>query len=107
MIDAIDRQLVDLLQRDAHLSNQDMAEVVGLSASSVFERVKKLEQRGVILGYGARVDAVKLGKPLLAFVRLNFGSTLNEPLNQAMLELAALCASSPDILECHDVAGED
>jgi Lrp/AsnC family leucine-responsive transcriptional regulator len=107
MIDAIDRRLVELLQGNAQISNLDMAQAVGLTASSVFERVKKLEQRKVILGYGARVDPAKLGKPLLAFVRLNFGMAQSEPLDEAMARLGELCASEPDILECHDVAGED
>ena len=107
MIDAIDSRLVELLQDDARMSNQDMAQAVGLTASSVFERVKKLEQKGIILGYGARVDSTKLGKPLLAFVRLSFGSTQGESSNEAMENLALLCAEERDILECHDVAGED
>jgi Lrp/AsnC family transcriptional regulator, leucine-responsive regulatory protein len=107
MIDTIDRRLLDLLQEDGHRSNQDLAQAVGLTASSVFERVKKLEQRGVILGYSARVDPEKLGKPLLAFVRLSLGSAQSGPYAEAMTGIAALCASEPDILECHDVAGED
>ena len=107
MIDAIDRKLLELLQADSRISNQDMAQAVGLTASSVFERVKKLEQKGVILGYGARVDPGLLGKGLLAFVRLSFGTTGSESSKEAMAAIEALCKSEPDILECHDVAGED
>lgn len=107
MVDSIDRRLIELLQADSRISNQDMAQAVGLTASSVFERVKKLEQKGVILGYGARVDPSKLGKSLLAFVRLSFGTTGSESSKGAMAAVAALCESEPDILECHDVAGED
>lgn len=107
MIDEIDRKLVELLQGNARLSNAELAQAVGLTASSVFERVKKLEQRGIITGYHASVDPAKLGKPLLAFTRLNFGETRNEGLKAAMARMDALCATEPNILECHDVAGED
>jgi Lrp/AsnC family transcriptional regulator, leucine-responsive regulatory protein len=107
MIDAIDSRLIELLQEDSRMSNQDMAQAVGLTASSVFERVKKLEQKRIILGYGARVDPTKLGKPLLAFVRLSFNAIQGESTSEAMARLALLCESEADILECHDVAGED
>ncbi len=107
MIDEIDRKLVELLQRNARLSNADLAQEVGLTASSVFERVKKLEQKGVITGYSATVDAARLGKPLLAFMRLSFGTTENDGLNKALTRVGELSMREPGILECHDVAGED
>jgi Lrp/AsnC family leucine-responsive transcriptional regulator len=107
MIDEIDRKLVDLLQGNAKLSNADLAQAVGLTASSVFERVKRLEQKGVITGYIATVDAAKLGKGLLAFVRLSFGDSRDENVKDTLDRLSILCASEPGILECHDVAGED
>jgi Lrp/AsnC family transcriptional regulator, leucine-responsive regulatory protein len=107
MIDETDRLLIGLLQANARLSNAELAQSVGLTASSVYERVKKLEQKGVITGYSALVDASKLGKPLLAFMRVNFGATQSEGLKAAMDKIEALSAREPDILECHDVAGED
>jgi Lrp/AsnC family transcriptional regulator, leucine-responsive regulatory protein len=102
MIDEIDRKLLDLLQRDARLSNAEMAEAVGLTVSSVHERVKKLERKGVIKGYVAVLDPEKLGKPLLAFLRLAVSSH-----ESAQVSIRTLCESEPDILECHNVAGED
>jgi Lrp/AsnC family transcriptional regulator, leucine-responsive regulatory protein len=107
MIDATDRKIVTLLQGNARLSNAELAQAVGLTASSVFERVKKLEQKGVITGYVATVNAAKLGKPLLAFVRLTLGIPQSLTFDAAMSKLAGLSAYEPDILECHDVAGED
>ncbi|HOX32309.1 MAG TPA: Lrp/AsnC family transcriptional regulator [Spirochaetales bacterium] len=107
MIDAKDRSLLELLQRDARLSTLELAEAVGLAASSVHERVKKLEREGYITGYGARVDAGRLGKTLLAFMRLSFGTTESQSLEQVKRALLALCAEEPDVLECHNVAGED
>ncbi len=102
MVDEIDRKILDLMQGNAKLSNAELAECVGLTVSSVHERVKKLERKGVIKGYVAVVDADKIGKPLLAFVRLTVASH-----EQARLSVKDLCESEPDILECHNVAGED
>ena len=102
MIDEIDRKILDLMQGNAKLSNAELAECVGLTVSSVHERVKKLERKGVIRGYVAVVDADKLGKPLLAFVRLTVASH-----EEARASVTDLCSKEPDILECHNVAGED
>jgi Lrp/AsnC family transcriptional regulator, leucine-responsive regulatory protein len=102
VIDAIDRKIIDLLQCNARLSNAEMAEAVGLNVSSVHERVKKMERKGIIKGYVAVTDPEKLGKPLLAFVRLTVSS------HDAVRDgIQKLCESEPDILECHNVAGED
>jgi Lrp/AsnC family leucine-responsive transcriptional regulator len=102
MVDEIDRKILDLLQCNAKLSNAEIAEKVGLTVSSVHERVKKLERKGIIKGYVAVVDPEKLGKPLLAFLRLTVSShdTVHGPIGE-------LCTREPDILECHNVAGED
>jgi Lrp/AsnC family leucine-responsive transcriptional regulator len=102
VIDAIDRKIVDLLQGNARLSNAEMAEAVGLTVSSVHERVKKMERKGIIKGYVAVTDPEKLGKPLLAFVRLTVDT--HDGLRN---DIQKLCESEPDILECHNVAGED
>ena len=106
MIDEIDRQIVTLLQQDARLSNAALAEAVGLTSSTVHERVKKLEKKGVIKGYVAVVDAEALGKPITAFIRLSVGFTTAgymESKNSVM----QVCLEEPDVLECHGVAGED
>jgi len=106
MIDEIDKRLLEVLQADAKASNVELAAAVGLTGSSVFERVRKLEQRGIITGYGARVDPAKVGKELLAFVRLNLTETKMNS-REALEQLTAFCLTESDILECHDVAGED
>ena len=107
MIDVIDRKILGLLQENARLSNAELAEAVGLNASSVFERVKKLERKGIITGYVATVDAEKLGKPLLAFIRLTIESGPQQDAEAAQRRLVEAYLAEPDILECHDVAGED
>lgn len=107
MLDAIDRKLLLLLQEDGRLSNADLAEAVGLSPSSVHERVRKLEKAGTIQGYVARIEPEALGKGLLAFMRLSLGWAEGQDTGEVSSALAGLCAAEPDILECHHVAGED
>jgi Lrp/AsnC family leucine-responsive transcriptional regulator len=102
VMDDIDRKLLAMLQDNAKLSNAELAESVGLTISSVHERVKKLERKGVIKGYVAVVDPEKLGKPLMAFTRLTVSST-----ERPKVPIRVLCEKEPDILECHNVAGED
>jgi Lrp/AsnC family transcriptional regulator, leucine-responsive regulatory protein len=106
-LDDTDRKLLLLLQENARLSNAELAEAVGLTVSSVHERVKKLERKGVITGYVARVDAERLGKGILSFMRLSFGTMPGESIDDVRKKMAALCAREPDILECHGVAGEE
>jgi len=106
-LDDVDRKLLDLLQTNARLSNAELARFVGLTLSTVHERVKKLERKGLISGYVARVDPEKLGKGLLSFMRLSFGTMPNESIGMVRKRVAELCAQEPDILECHGVAGEE
>lgn len=100
-LDPIDLQILDLLQRDAHMTNAQVAEAVGLTAPSVFERVRKLEQRGVIRGYTIRVDPAALDKTVTAFVRLTVAYDEKQP------RVAQVLRDDPDVLECYTVAGED
>ena len=106
MIDDIDRQIILLLQEDAHLSNAVLADKVGLTVSTVHERVKKLEKKGIIKGYVAIVDAEALGKPITAFIRLTVGTTPGDYL-ESKSRVVQVCLDEPDVLECHGVAGED
>ncbi|HMR62857.1 MAG TPA: Lrp/AsnC family transcriptional regulator, partial [Anaerolineae bacterium] len=63
-MDEIDRRIIELLQKDGRLSNAALAEQVGLTTSTVHERVRKLERKGIIKGYVAVVDPEALGKPI-------------------------------------------
>ncbi|MCP4360546.1 MAG: Lrp/AsnC family transcriptional regulator [Chloroflexi bacterium] len=107
MIDDTDRQILMLLQDNARLSNAAVAEQVGLTASTVFERIKKLEKRGIIKKYVALVDPEALGKPITAFIRLTVGTTPDEDYETVKKQLIQICRTDPDIQECHTVAGED
>ncbi|MEZ4301801.1 MAG: Lrp/AsnC family transcriptional regulator [Polyangiaceae bacterium] len=100
-MDAVDHRLVQLLQADGRATQLELAREVGLSQPAVAERIRKLEERGVLLGYTARVDAGALGKDITAFI----GVTIEHPryfdgFARKVLELS-------DVLECHRVAGED
>jgi len=101
ILDDTDRHILDLLQQNARATNADIAEAVGLTASSVFERIRKLEQRKVIRGYTVQVDPEALGKPLTAFIRLTVAYDDRHAPGVAALR------DDPDVLECYSVAGED
>ena len=107
MIDQMDQKILSLLQSNARLSNSELAEAVGINASSVFERVKKLERKGIITGYVATVNPEKLGKPLLAFVRVTINTAAPQDYDTTQDDVLNACIAEPDILECHNVAGED
>ena len=99
LLDDTDRQIIALLQSNARISNAEIGRSVGLTASSVYERVLKLEERGVIQGYTTIVDPTALGKPILAFVRVQ-----SVPNVQSFEQVVR---DRPEILECHELAGED
>src|SRR6266702_2616353 len=69
-IDSTDWKILRELQRDARLSYNELGRRVGLSAPATTERVRKLEEAGVIVGYSARIDQAKAGMPLLALIHL-------------------------------------
>jgi Lrp/AsnC family transcriptional regulator, leucine-responsive regulatory protein len=101
--DHTSRRILDLLARDGRMSYQAIADEVGLSRPAVMERVRRLEEQGVISGYHARLDRARTGRPVTAFVAVRYPSSSidgEEP------EIRAL-ADHPDVLECHHVAGDD
>jgi Lrp/AsnC family leucine-responsive transcriptional regulator len=105
MLDKTDRKIIGILQENSRLSNAALAEKVGLKASTLYERVKKLERNGYIKGYKALVDPDLLGKPILAFVKLIVGYTAD--FFESKQTVAEVCNLEPDVLECHSLAGED
>ena len=97
----VDRALLAALARDGRASYTELAERVGLSVSAVHQRVRRLEQRGLITGYRATLDARALGLPLTAFVSIT-------PIDVAQPDDApARLAHLPAIEECHSVAGAE
>jgi Lrp/AsnC family leucine-responsive transcriptional regulator len=100
MLDATDRTILELLQANARISNADIARRLDMAPSAILDRIRKLEQRGVIQGYTARIDPAAVGLGLTAFIlvrteeRVGAGTT-----GQALARI-------PEVLEVH-VAGED
>jgi Lrp/AsnC family leucine-responsive transcriptional regulator len=100
-VEDIDRAIVAALSADGRLSYTDLADKVGLSVSAVHQRVRRLEQRGVITGYAARVDHTAIGLSLTAFVAIR-------PIDPAAPDDAPQrLAGLPEIESCYSVAGED
>jgi Lrp/AsnC family transcriptional regulator, leucine-responsive regulatory protein len=100
-VEEIDRAIVKALTLDGRLSYTDLAERVGLSVSAAHQRVRRLEQRGVLKGYSARVDFTAIDLPLTAFVAIR-------PLDPSQADDAPdRLANLPEIEACYSVAGED
>lgn len=100
-MDHIDYRILDLLQRDARTTQVQIAEAVGLSQPSVADRVRKLEQSGLVLGYAARLDPRRMGNDIRAFV----GVRVSHPRHHEGFVRRILQVD--DVLECHRVAGLD
>jgi len=98
--DAIDLQIIAILQDHGRMPLVKLGEQVGLSSPSVIERVKKLEDGGVITGYHASVDARQLGKDVTAFI----GVSINHPRAIGLFEHKV--ETLEDVLECHHVTGQ-
>ncbi len=100
--DKIDRKILKLLQENARLSMTELAERVGLSATPVTERVRRLERDGYISGYHARLNPALLGYGLLVFVEIKLHSKSGDIFEEFRREVLKI----PQILECHLVSGE-
>lgn len=101
IFDGIDRQILAILQENGRTSNAEIARRVGMAPSAVLERVRKLEDRGVIEGYAARLSPRALGLGLVAYVFVR----ADEPLGHE--EAGRVLAEVPEVQEVHHVAGED
>lgn len=101
-LDDIGWQILVALQEDARLSFSELGRRVGLSAPAVAERVRRLEEAGIIVGYHAELSAGKVGLPLCAFIRMSvFGEA---KYGGGMIHLVQ---QTPEVLECHRVTGGD
>jgi Lrp/AsnC family leucine-responsive transcriptional regulator len=100
LVDRTDWRLLEELQKDGRASYADLARVVAMSPSAVAERVRRLEEAGVIAGYRATVDPERVGLTVMAFVRLRYPTGNYRPFH-------ALLDSTPAIVEAHHVTGED
>jgi Lrp/AsnC family leucine-responsive transcriptional regulator len=100
-INETDTLIVTILQENARTSNAEIARQVGLAPSAVFERIRKLEEKGVLRGFHADVDPHAAGLPLLAFVFVRSNERAGG------VTTAEKLARIPEVLEVHHIAGED
>jgi Lrp/AsnC family leucine-responsive transcriptional regulator len=99
-VDATDWRILEELQKDGRASFAELSRAVAMSPSAVADRVRRLEETGVIAGYRATVDPARVGLDVMAFVRLRYPTGNYRPFH-------ALLNSTPEIMEAHHVTGED
>ncbi|MEM8811908.1 MAG: Lrp/AsnC family transcriptional regulator [Pseudomonadota bacterium] len=99
-LDVVDRRILEALARDCRISLADLGRRVGLSPPGVSDRLRKLEDRGVIRGYSVDVDPSALGLGISAWLRIR-------PVPGKLHIVAALLAELPEIVECDRITGED
>ena len=100
MIDDLDRRIVGILDRDARISLKDLAQQVNLSSPSASERLRRLEERGVIRAFTVDIDPAALGYTLQAIVRIR-------PLPGKLHIVQKLIEEIPEFVECDKVTGDD
>jgi Lrp/AsnC family transcriptional regulator, leucine-responsive regulatory protein len=100
-LDPVDRRLLKALQEDGRISNAELARRCNLSPAACFERVRRLREKKVIIGYAALIDPAKVGRGLMIFVEVLLDRTTGD-----MFEaFAEAVRRQPEVLECHMVAG--
>ncbi len=99
-IDAVNRRVLEELQHDPRLTMSELGRRVGMSSPAVTERVRRLEETGVIRGYALELDPAALGLPIAAYVRIR-------PNPGQLPRIAELAQQIPEVVECHRVTGED
>lgn len=100
LLDDIGRQILRILQEDGRISFNELGRRVGLSSPAVAERVRRMEEAGIILGYRAVVNQARIGYPIMAFIRLSIPVS-NLP------QADELAKNIPEVLECHHLTGSD
>lgn len=101
-LDRIDRRILRTLQQQGRITNAELAERVGLSATPCSERVRRLERDGYITGYHARLNPGLLGQSLLVFVEIRLAAKSGQIFEEFRREVLKL----PNVLECHLVSGD-
>jgi Lrp/AsnC family leucine-responsive transcriptional regulator len=102
-VDRYDRQILHVLQEDGRISNQDLADRIGLSPSPCLRRVRALEEAGIIAGYRALLDARKLGLSLMALIHISMDRHTPDRFENFEAEIGAI----PEIMECLLITGQD
>jgi Lrp/AsnC family leucine-responsive transcriptional regulator len=100
MIDDIDRKILNELQMDARIRYAELGRRVGLTTPAVIERVRKLEDSGIVTGYRAEIDPSKVGLPITAFIRMSISGV-------DYSHIIEVAEESDEVLECHRGTGGD
>jgi Lrp/AsnC family leucine-responsive transcriptional regulator len=102
-IDNYDKRILEVLQREGRISNQELADRIGLSPSPCLRRVRALEEAGIIAGYRAVLDARRLGLNLIAFLSISMDRHTPERFEN----FDKIVAELPEVLECSLITGRD
>lgn len=99
-MDEIDKNILKEMQQNGRISFAELGRRVGLTTPAVIERVRKLEDAGVIIGYSAEIDTSKVGLPITAFIRMSITGV-------DYIHIVKVAKNSTEILECHRGTGGD
>jgi len=100
LLDRVGWEILCALQQDARLSYAEIGRRVGMSPPAVMERVRRMEDAGIITGYTTKIDLAKLGLTIQAIIRVRY------PGDRCMI-VQELAAKTPGVLQCHHVTGDD
>ena len=100
-LDETDKKIIEILQEDGRISMKDLGKLIGLTSPAVSERIKRLENCGIISGYKAIINPDALGRNIKAFIHISL------PGNQSYAEFLENAKSDPRIVECHHITGDD
>jgi len=101
ILDMIDHKIMNIIQKNARITNVEIARRLKMAPSGVLERIRKLEKRGIILGYESKINPETVGKGLLVFLFIRTDEALGET------GVAKRIAEIPEVLEVHMISGED
>lgn len=101
-IDSIDKQIIQLLSVNAKLGTKEIASKIGLTVTPTFERIKRLERKGIIIGYNAKIDSKKIGKGLKVFCQVSLKSHNAEIIDGFEAEIVHLS----EVSACYHIAGD-
>ncbi|MDH5571949.1 MAG: Lrp/AsnC family transcriptional regulator [Gammaproteobacteria bacterium] len=101
--DRYDRRILEILQQTGNISNQELADQIGLSASPCLRRVRSLEENGIIIGYRTLLDAKKIGLTLMALIHISMDKHTPERFSNFEDNVRAL----PEVMECLLITGQD
>lgn len=99
-LDEVNVQLLRELERDPRVTMAELGRRVGMSSPAVAERVRRMEESGIITGYTVVINPVPLGLPIAAYIRIR-------PHAGQLAQIAELARSIPEVVECHRITGED